>query len=417
MQFGFLPKRINPDIPQELSDFVMKAIDARPDKRFQSAEEMLEALMEIEIRENEPEVAPEPQVAEKDDGSFMPLFMIVFTAILIPTLLFLGDLLPAKLPVEEDKPKVVPAVNQKIKVSIHTQPIDALVAVDGKVVDPADLPLVLLEPGNHIFDIEADGYFPQTNYMTLSADSFQILNFQLQREEDLFPEPKPETKPEPVAVMQQGVSLTSTPSGAAVWFNGKKMNGLTPIKLQDVDPGTYEVVFRKSGYQDVTRTISVRESRPASLRATMAAFQGTLTIDINPGGKIYIDSRFHSESAGGEFRVNLPVGIYNVAVVHHSGSRWEKSVNIGKDGNYMFAVDFSETIPVMVISPGVEWAEIRVDGKSNGYTPKKLNLPVGYHEIEVSRDGYTSTNNKFGIHLENGMGPQKVTFQLQKTSE
>ena len=55
-----------------------------------------------------------------------------------------------------------------------------------------------------------------------------------------------------------GLFLPTSPSGATVRI-GDMSPKLSPINLPNVDPGSYEVVISKDGYETVTMTIDPKE--------------------------------------------------------------------------------------------------------------------------------------------------------------
>ena len=61
----------------------------------------------------------------------------------------------------------------------------------------------------------------------------------------------------------QAVLIISTPSGATVRVNARTM-GKTPLTLK-LAAGSYKVTISRPGYTTVTRTITVRQGKPASL--------------------------------------------------------------------------------------------------------------------------------------------------------
>lgn len=78
-------------------------------------------------------------------------------------------------------------------------------------------------------------------------------------------------KPAPTrsAAAQPSLTVKSTPSGATVLLNARRV-GKTPVTLR-IAPGTYKVTISRPGYATVTRTISVKLGKAASLSVTLVA--------------------------------------------------------------------------------------------------------------------------------------------------
>ncbi len=82
---------------------------------------------------------------------------------------------------------------------------------------------------------------------------------------------QPTANPQPPAAGQfvapQALQINSTPGGATVRI-GTRTVGKTPMTLR-VAPGTYTVTISRPGYAPVTRTISVKHGKAASLGVTL----------------------------------------------------------------------------------------------------------------------------------------------------
>lgn len=74
-------------------------------------------------------------------------------------------------------------------------------------------------------------------------------------------------------VAPQALEINSTPGGATVRL-GTRTVGKTPMTLR-VAPGTYTVTISRPGYAPVTRTITVKQGRAASLGVTLDATDRT----------------------------------------------------------------------------------------------------------------------------------------------
>jgi len=66
----------------------------------------------------------------------------------------------------------------------------------------------------------------------------------------------------------QAVMISSVPGGATVRVNAREM-GKTPMTLK-LTPGTYKVTISRPGYATVSRTITVRRGKAASLGVSLA---------------------------------------------------------------------------------------------------------------------------------------------------
>ena len=64
------------------------------------------------------------------------------------------------------------------------------------------------------------------------------------------------------------VNVTSNPSGAEVHMDAL-YRGVTPISMENVDPGSHSILIRKTGYKDYNKTITVETGVVTTVAATL----------------------------------------------------------------------------------------------------------------------------------------------------
>jgi hypothetical protein len=65
------------------------------------------------------------------------------------------------------------------------------------------------------------------------------------------------------------VSVTSSPAGAAVWYQGKDTGKVTPCTIPDVEDGPVEFLLKRADYEDATVSGEVKDRRPLKLSVTL----------------------------------------------------------------------------------------------------------------------------------------------------
>lgn len=92
---------------------------------------------------------------------------------------------------------------------------------------------------------------------------------------------KPPTRPTstttPVKPTTGTLSITSTPSGAAVKVDGR-YKGETPLILERQKPGTYSVTFSAEGYESKTQSVTVTAGKTATCSVTLKKKQTQQTL-------------------------------------------------------------------------------------------------------------------------------------------
>jgi len=126
------------------------------------------------------------------------------------------------------------------------------------------------------------------------------------------------------------IYISSHPAGASVYINGRLNSDITPMKMEDVKPGTYKVEVRREGFYPWERDMDVRPNMvtkadriilfPIAQEMKKVAMSEIADFAITENGKIYYLTKY------GLFRSDLD----GVALKKLSGySDWPKNI-IGK---------------------------------------------------------------------------------------
>jgi hypothetical protein len=113
-------------------------------------------------------------------------------------------------------------------------------------------------------------------------------------------------------VQPGSMDLRSVPDGASVVM-GEKYLGKTPMKISDISPGTYDVIFSQFGYQKFSTRVPVEAGRITEVSATLVPDTGAFAITSVPSGaSVLVDGK---NSGIAPVTVgNLTVGNHTVAV-------------------------------------------------------------------------------------------------------
>lgn len=127
------------------------------------------------------------------------------------------------------------------QLSVHTNPVDAVVTVDGTAI-PSGTALnpYSLQIGTHRLAVSRDGYKAEEREVVIEQDKTTDVQVTLSQ----------------VAVF----SFTSKPTGATVFVDGDRLS-VTPCK-KEMKTGTYEVVATKTGYKDFRQKMQLSSSSP-----------------------------------------------------------------------------------------------------------------------------------------------------------
>ncbi|MBQ0025241.1 MAG: TonB family protein, partial [Bacteroidales bacterium] len=65
------------------------------------------------------------------------------------------------------------------------------------------------------------------------------------------------------------VKLTSNPSGATIWIDGKNTKKTTPDIIDKLTGGNHKVIFKLAGYEDASRNVFIKESGHSELSCNL----------------------------------------------------------------------------------------------------------------------------------------------------
>lgn len=144
-------------------------------------------------------------------------------------------------------------------------------------------------------------------------------------------------KEEPVKQPSTGggtyISVASNPKGASVTINGRKV-GSTPGKFKVTGGKPAEVTVSKSGMSSVTRVVTVNPGETRSLgtitlRGTLGAAGGTITIDSNPSGAQVFLNGSQQRQTPYRYRGLEPGKKYTFTVKKDGYKTWSRTVTVG----------------------------------------------------------------------------------------
>lgn len=146
----------------------------------------------------------------------------------------------------EKNPPLRTDAPSSVVVSFAGQPGGARVVVDQRPEWTCTAPCnVEMPPGDHAAVISLDGYFPHRRAFTVDADPLK-LNFSLEE-------------------ILGTLKVSTAPSGAAIYVNGKKRSETTPGTIK-LPPGKHVVRVESKGRRPLQRTIEIEANTLRSIR-------------------------------------------------------------------------------------------------------------------------------------------------------
>jgi hypothetical protein len=148
------------------------------------------------------------------------------------------------------------------------------------------------------------------------------------------------------------LQIRSNPPGARVSINGRS-RGSTPLDLQSLPLGSYQVRVDLPGYAPETRSLEVSDTRPIRVS----------TFDLTPA------------TGGRQGRTTAAAQPSRQAVATSGVGRTDRAPGSAAGS--------------LLVESRPAGARVLVDGRPAGLTPLTLaSLPAGTHEVRIEREGY-----------------------------
>jgi hypothetical protein len=167
---------------------------------------------------------------------------------------------------------------------VRSTPSGASVSVDGVAKGVTPLALRDLDAGTRSVTIARSGYIPETRRILITkarpARTLEVRLASASAAETVSPKPSGGGGPRPgipaspgkPAVTTGTLAVESRPAGAAVTINGKA-SGSTPLTINDLAPGDYQIVMTMPGYRNFATTVRVVAGERARAAASLTAVE------------------------------------------------------------------------------------------------------------------------------------------------
>ncbi len=262
--------------------------------------------------------------------------------------------------------------------SVYSEPAGATVFIDGDSIGATPLNRYPIRSGVYIITVERDSFFAADTVAVLrnnQAPTYAVtLNPRPELPDDDLatrgreaspsdpspaaglssgaddagrPEPAEPASPSPAPAPEPTtgtLQLTSTPPGAQVELDGAVV-GTTPLVLDEVEAGTHEVVFTRSGHEPARMNVSVAAGEARQLTAALTPQMGQLRVLVQPWGTIYIDGELRERNADVWYEMPISAGEHEIAAVHPALGRQTRTVTVSAGEQLSVVIDLRDPPP------------------------------------------------------------------------
>jgi len=239
---------------------------------------------------------------------------------------------------------------------VHSNPTNATVIIDGKIIGKTPLS-TSLNPGNHTIVVMKDGYIPYNH--TFSADLNQLQNLTV----NLVPE-------------RTELRVSTVPSGALIKVDGKLV-GRSPL-LIEVEPGRHVVSAEMRNYLGNSTEVDIPSGESVGVFLRLNPLPCRLRVLSRPNATVYIAEKTLETPLDTE----LSPGNYTLKLSRANYTTYSRNLTCTPNGTVEISVNLTPVFGILRVITN-ERARIYVDGKSVGVGNITVNLRVGQHRVVI----------------------------------
>ncbi len=360
------PKLMNPELPSGVEALILRLLEKAPDRRFQSAAELLSALdaLPLELRQPKTSIYSQPTIPVNREGqSESP-----------------GWKFPKQFPTPfPSKPK-------------KEQP-------EG----PA-------KPRKTMWPVYV--------FVAVSAITFTIALFSYLKKDEPLSKPAAthnpsaaqettKTKPNTSVPTFAKLQVTSRPVGATILLNGNARKEKAPSLLDSLPPGQYQVQLFLPNHHKYIETVNLEAGRTQTLTGTLAPIppvpivepevaKVTFTIVSEPPSEIILNGENLGKPANGFLRVALEPGSHKVQfrLPPHQPVTREVTVSSNRENTLEFKWFGQVRVQAFNENGDPEYGAVYFVAHSDTLNTEQLSdgttweAPAGEYEVIVKRNGF-----------------------------
>lgn len=216
-----------------------------------------------------------------------------------------------------------------------------------------------------------------------------------------------------VAVLQ----VTTEPAGATIYIDRRDLGprGAAPRSLAFA-PGTVRVIAELEGYEPAhSEPIPLRAGVTVPVALRLRRIIGTLHVDANvPGAQVRVDVEEGPAACAAPCDLDLAPGRHTLILSAEGHRVARREVTITAQERASTRVELPSQTGSLVVSADERDALVEVDGRSMGFTPAVLDVPVGTRRVRISLQGYRPVEQV--VRVETGQ-QRRIEGQLRQIEE
>ncbi len=233
-------------------------------------------------------------------------------------------------------------------------------------------------------------------HLKLFPDAFRYYQRSLEGEPDSAASARTREALQRIGSSVAILKIESDPPGALVYLNRKDLGGRgTAPQSLALQPGTYTVIAELAGYEDVVSPpVDVRTGIEKTLSLKLSRVVGTVRVTGADGAAIRIDTDDAPVVCTAPCDVPAPPGQHVVIVTKVGYRQARLAVQVAANAVTSLRALLEAETGQLVVNADERDAVIDVDGKTMGFTPAVLAVPVGQHDVRVTLRGFKAATRR-----------------------
>jgi len=403
------PTTINAKIPSDLDAIIMKSIEKIPEDRFQSAEEMLEAIEDFEIGKKikykrKRKTKKSKSVFTKTLVTIIILFLFVFAG-------YYFDLL--KMISAE---KIIEPVAMS-SLSIDTSPENVTIYLNNDSIGHSPITDYSLETGNYNLKLSKHDFEPFDTVFAAIGGNIPAMSFDLipiakiAKKEPEAPKQKSATSKKIEKSNFASIIVNSNPSGANIYINNKH-RGVSPLRLSKLNSGNYEIKISQSGYEDYFKNINLESGENERIKTNLIKYSGDLTINTIPENvTLSLEGEIIPIKNGVAQLSGIAIGKKKIKITKYGFSEYINEIEIKQNQEAKISATLSQLMGRLVVRIR-PWGKIYINNelqKSATDTKYEQEIAVDTYSLKVEHPTLGYWQKEINIK-NNNLTEIKVNF-------
>ncbi len=195
------------------------------------------------------------------------------------------------------------------------------------------------------------------------------------------------------------LEITTEPPGARLFLDRKDLGerGAAPQKIA-LPPAKYRVIAELDGFEDAkSEPVEVVVGAERSVKLTLKRIVGTIRVTGPVGGAVRLDAENTAVVCRAPCDLSAAPGQHTVILTSVGYRTLRIPVAIQANRTSLLKPELVPETGSLVVNSDERDATIEVDGKTEGFTPALLTVPVGVHHVRVSLQGFLPVERDVSI--------------------